>query len=302
MLLPRAEEKQVALQVDLDGRIPELLHGDPVRLRQILINLVGNGIKFTEQGQVALRIDLQAWEHDVVTLRIAVRDTGIGISPAQQELLFKPFQQLDSSITRRHGGTGLGLVITQRLVSQMGGQVSLESSAGGGSTFTAVVRLGVAGRSGMSTGELRRSGLVGEHSDGEAPGVDLANCRILVVDDSRINLLLATSLLSKAGAEVVGVDSGAEALDECGRRAFDIVLMDLEMPVMSGLEAARHLRREPGTAETPIIAVTAHAYPEHRRQALESGINDVLTKPYLPEQLYTVIDFWWRGGEQGPAA
>ena len=290
MLLPRAKEKQVALRAEIDADIPPVLHGDPVRLRQILINLANNAIKFTDQGEVSLKIALQSQEVGVVTLRIVVRDTGIGISSMQQDLLFKPFQQLDSSITRKHGGTGLGLVITQRLVYQMGGEVTVDSVLGEGTTFTAVVRLGLSRRNESPTADAQQGGLDKSQADVGAPTANLAGCRILVVDDSRVNLLLATSLLEKAGADVVGVESGEEGLAAAADEPFDVILMDLEMPVMSGIEAASRLRGETGGAGTPIIAVTAHAFPEQRRQALEVGINDILIKPYLPEQLYRVIE------------
>lgn len=293
MLMPKADEKGVLLQASVDNDVPSVLHGDPVRLRQILINLVGNGIKFTEQGKVSLEVGLADREPGIVSLEIRVRDTGVGIPLEEQEKLFKPFQQVDASISRRHGGAGLGLVITQRLVSQMGGSVTFDSEPGKGSVFTAVVRLGVPGRrDSKETAQVTFAEMSG--ADGTSSNVSdvLGGLKLLVVDDSSVNLLLATSLLKKAGAEVVAVEGGEQALQAAEKTAFDAILMDLEMPVMSGIDATHKLREMPEHAATAIIAVTAHAFPEQREQALEEGVNDILIKPYLPEQLYDVVLRW----------
>ncbi len=284
----KAAEKGIKLAVDMAPDIPPLLQGDPVRLRQVLVNLVDNAIKFTQRGQVSLRIILASMDSTGVDLCIEVSDSGIGMSPQQQEILFQPFQQSDSSITRRYGGTGLGLVITQRLVKLMGGEITLVSMPGKGSTFTALVHLGLPRAS-----VAPESGDPGSASRSES--FDLDGVAVLVVDDHPVNLMLATALLNDEGATAIGVKSAREALAEIRDQHFDLVLMDLEMPEMSGIEAARTLRQSAGANRNiPIIAVTAHAFPEKREEAIAAGMNDLLAKPYVPEQLFAMVQQWCR--------
>lgn len=298
LFTPEAREKGVALTTSIAHGIPAVLHGDPSRLRQVLINLVGNAIKFTDHGQVSMRIEEDPQKDARIALRIMVSDTGIGITPEQQALLFQPFQQCDGSITRCYGGTGLGLVITKKLVSMMDGDITLSSVPDEGSTFTVVVRLDPPKESWTADSpvtSLPVSGMPVEDLLGDpvalgASKPKLDNMSILLVDDNPINLKLTTTLLAYEQAEVVAVESAAEALKLVSAQPFDLILMDLEMPVMSGIEAARRLRLpHSGAEEVPIIALTAHAYPEKRQEVIEAGMNDLLAKPYYPEQLYDMI-------------
>ena len=294
---PGALEKGIVLTCVRDPDVPPILHGDPVRLRQILINLMGNAVKFTERGRVGVRLEKAVPKGNAFGLRIIVEDTGIGISPDQRAHLFEPFRQGDGSITRRFGGTGIGLVITRRLVHLMGGEIEVSSTPNQGSTFSALVYLGHAEstsfadgtRVRQSSGHKRRQQVV----SAEEIAPSLSGLQVLVVDDSPVNLQLAHALLTGRGVDVTAVEGAADALDATARSRFDLVLMDLEMPGMSGIEAARQMRSTPGDAiDTPIIAVTAHAFPEKRQEVIEAGMNDLLAKPYLPEQLYAMISKW----------
>lgn len=251
-----------------------------MRLRQIVNNLISNAIKFTEQGQVSLRIENcssqkasrnnSTQKKNLTHLCIRVHDTGIGISAEQQQQLFQPFQQADSSITRRYGGTGLGLVITQRLVTMMGGEIKLSSLPGQGSSFTVMIQLEIPEQANLNTTATDKQSSATSMAMADATSTAqsiktlLTNLNILVVDDNNINLKVATTLLANEGANVVAVKSGAEALqqlaDQAAEHAFKIILMDLEMPEMSGIETAQKIRQSQLCAEqTPIIALTAHA-------------------------------------------
>ncbi len=294
----RAEEKGLELKTSIAADVPTELYGDPVRLSQVLINLLSNAIKFTESGRITAHIECDAVEAKRVVLRLMVRDTGIGITAEQQALLFQPFQQGDGSITRRYGGTGLGLVITQRLVALMEGDIALSSVPGEGSTVTATVRLSLPqGRSAIEEAGSETESSVAD----SAAAAKLAGKRILVVDDNPLNLTVATTLLANEGIEVVAAEGAVEALAQAASQTFDLVLMDLEMPGISGIEAAHRMRRlNPAFESLPIIAVTAHAFPEMRQEVLEGGMNDLLAKPYKPEQLYAVIARWCAGVEKPP--
>ena len=288
LFAPRAEEKGLALNAIVASEVPQLVNGDPVRLRQILTNLLANAIKFTDSGQVTLRIENERLSGSQLSLRITVRDTGIGITPQQQALLFQPFQQADGSITRRYGGTGLGLVITKRLVAMMDGDIALSSTLGQGTVFTIVLRLGVPSEQTLPLGSDQLL-----HKTAEEVAPILSGLRILVVDDNTLNLTVATTLLANEGVLVSTAESGVEALQQVASQKFDLVLMDLEMPGMSGIEVTRKIRQSQSGIETlPIIAITAHAFPEMRKEVFEVGMNDLLSKPYKPEQLNTMIARW----------
>jgi len=291
-----AEKKGVELKTSIDSDVPELLCGDPVRLRQVLINLVGNATKFTDKGRVTMHIEKQSQQDDRTTLRITIRDTGIGIPPEQQVLLFQPFQQGDASITRRYGGTGLGLVISQRLISMMGGEITMSSILGEGSTFVVVIPLETPKQPGLK--DLPKASETPALKPVSPPATKtaLTNLTILVVDDNPINLKLATTLLANEGAKVIAAKSGTEALNQIASESFNLVLMDLEMPDMSGIEATREIRQSHYCADdVPIIALTAHVFPEIRQEVIEVGMNDLLPKPYNPEQLFAMIAKWCGG-------
>ncbi|MCU7883515.1 MAG: response regulator [Candidatus Thiodiazotropha sp. (ex Lucinoma annulata)] len=297
LFTPKALEKGLKLNTYVAEDVPPLLYGDPARLRQVLINLVGNAIKFTNQGQVVIRIEKSQQKDSQIVLRISVSDTGIGITPEQQAQLFQPFQQCDGSITRNYGGTGLGLVIAQRLVYLMNGEITLTSTPDEGSTFIALVSLALpkTKRSIEATPiapptnhELTQNAFSDTISESK-----FKNMRVMVVDDSNVNLTLAKTLLEKKGVEVVAVQSAIEALEEASRQSFDLILMDLEMPKMSGIEAASKLRQiDHHTENIPIIAVTAHVLPQKRQEVVKAGMVDLLAKPYLPEQFYAIVAKW----------
>ncbi len=310
-------EKGLELNTSIESDLPTILLGDPVRLRQIFTNLIGNAIKFTEHGKISFSIkkctDNNFLNHNkkilkhatntqITNLCITVEDTGIGIHPGQQARLFQPFQQGDSSITRRYGGTGLGLVITQRLVSMMGGEIKLSSRYGEGSTFSVFIQLETPKQINIenclpaktSDSSSDRQPHSKNNSNIKALESLLKKMTILVVDDNNINLKVATTLLSNEGANVLTAKSGPEAIQSCQTSHFDLILMDLEMPEMSGMEATRKIRKLKTFAQDiPIIALTAHAFSDVRREAIEAGMNDLLAKPYKPEQLFMMINKWF---------
>ncbi len=294
LFMLKAEEKGLTLTTTVADDVPPMLYGDSSRIRQILINLVGNAIKFTDEGSVSITIEKEEIKGDQVTLNIIVSDTGIGISKEQQLQLFQPFQQCDRSITRNYGGTGLGLVIAQRLAYLMNGEITLKSTPGVGSTFSVHISLAISNSSNLADNSRLRDGheTIQDSADiQEYTDALFKTLTILVVDDSQVNLTLAKTLLSKKGAEVTAVTSALEALQIIENQKFDLILMDLEMPRMSGIEAARKIRATQGT-NLPIIAVTAHVLPQKRQDVLDAGMDDLLTKPYLPDQLYKIIAKW----------
>ncbi len=307
LFVPKAASKGLVLLTSVSPDIPAHLQGDPLRLRQVLINLISNAVKFTDQGQVSLVVNSESRDDHGIDLAISVRDTGIGIEEKQQSLLFQAFQQCDGSMTRQHGGTGLGLAIVQRLISLMGGKILVSSALGKGAEFTIKVRLGLTEEQALFNSPMVEvtTPSSAEMADRNMPlsavsSTMLADQRILVVDDSPVNLLLAKTLLVQAGAEVVAVEGAAKALALLPARSFDLILIDLEMPDMTGIEATRKLR-EPGSGaeHVPIVAVTAHAFAEKRCEVKDAGMDDLLAKPYFPEQLYAIVDHWCNGARAG---
>jgi signal transduction histidine kinase len=283
LLLPLAREKGIELRLDVATGAHGRLNGDAARLRQVLVNLVGNGIKFTAQGSVSLRVEPDAAVGDGCALRFTIRDTGIGISPEEKARLFEPFTQADSTITRRYGGTGLGLAITRRLIELMGGRIDLESTPGEGSTFLFVL-------------PFDRS----PEPAGAAPAADpptplealRARFRILLADDNEINRMVAERQLEVLGYRVLTVDDGLQAVNAFSRERFDAVLMDCRMPVMDGYEATRRLRLQDHGRDVPIIAVTASALKEDAELCLAAGMSDYLAKPIQLSDLAAVLDRW----------
>ena len=265
-----AEAKGLTLRLQDDAPLAGRLSGDALRIEQVLINLVGNALKFTERGGVTLRVKPVAITEASARLRFEIQDTGIGLSPDAVARLFVPFTQADSGITRRFGGTGLGLSISKRLVELMDGNIGVQSTFGAGSTFWF---------------ELPFDRLPDEEKpESSAPqvkGPRLQGLRLLVVDDSPINLKLAERVLQREGAEVTLMSDGQQAVD--GLRAhpagFDLVLMDIHMPVMDGLTATRAIREELGLVTLPVIALTAGVLAEEKQNALDAGVNDFLPKP-----------------------
>jgi PAS domain S-box-containing protein len=270
----RAVEKGLTFESRFTTAMPPRIQTDPTKLRQILVNLIGNAIKFTDQGSVLVEAGFERREKTGV-LRIGVKDTGIGIPPTKLDKLFQAFSQADDSITRRFGGTGLGLVISRRLALLLGGDIEVESEAGIGSLFTLWVPGGE-----MATAEwtsLRAGNQMSETGDLIAAEEIQFFGRILLAEDGRDNQRLISALLRDAGAEVVLASNGKIAVNLATRQSFDLILMDIQMPEMDGRSATRELRRL--GIFTPIIALTAHAMAEDKQKCLECGCNDYLSKP-----------------------
>jgi signal transduction histidine kinase/CheY-like chemotaxis protein len=277
----RGRDKSLLVQLEIQRDVPERIFADSTRLQQVLINLVGNAIKFTETGRVTLEVGVEGDAPDL-RLRFAVRDTGIGIPVEKQQLIFDPFSQADGSTTRRFGGTGLGLSICARLVEMMGGRIQLDSVPGQGSCFHFQIAVPV--------GEAiaRPDSLTPAVAtlDKETP----RSLHILLAEDNPVNRMLAVRLIEKRGHSVVVVENGREALDQIDRERFDLVLMDVSMPEMGGLEATAALRSKYHNARRiPIIAMTAHALVGDREMCLRAGMDGYISKPIRPDDLFSVI-------------
>jgi signal transduction histidine kinase/CheY-like chemotaxis protein len=281
LVAPPAAEKRIELRSKIAPQAPSHLLGDPGRLRQVLVNLMGNAVKFTEKGSVDLAVSLTE-EGGAPAMRFEVRDTGIGIPDHLQHRLFKPFVQGDGSTTRKFGGTGLGLSISARLVTLMGGQIGMQSRSGEGSTFWFWVP--------YSACEIPAPAPQAD-SLGELARVEAAKLRILVVDDNLTNRLLIERVLAKLGCECLSATNGREAVDTLGNHWVAAVFMDCQMPVMDGFEATAEIRRIEGASRhTPIIAITANALDGDREKCLQAGMDDYLSKPVNMAQLRALIE------------
>jgi signal transduction histidine kinase/ActR/RegA family two-component response regulator len=289
-----AQAKGVKLEVHVDPRAPRQVLGDGARVRQVIMNLVGNAVKFTSTGSVSVRV-AERTEPGVNGVRFEVADTGIGIDPAVIERMFEPFVQADGSTTRKYGGNGLGLSIAKELVELMGGIIGGESEPGKGSSFWFEVPLQkIATTSGHTARE--RSVMREERpADPNAPIV-------LVVEDSPVNRLVTVRVLERCGYRVHVVNDGREALDALSTQVYDVVLMDCQMPEVDGYEATRELRlrEQGGRRHTPVIAMTAHAMTGDRERCLEAGMDDYLAKPVRSQALVEVLERWT--GESARAA
>jgi len=284
LVRPQIQAKGLALQVDASG-VPDALCGDPVRLSQALLNLLANAVKFTDQGGVALRAELLARDDKGLRLVLRVRDTGIGIRPEHIGRLFTPFGQAEASTTRRFGGTGLGLAITQRLAELMGGDVQVTSQPGVGSEFQLTVQL--------REGSPDAAAAACQPADAAATLRRLGSrVRLLLADDNPINRDVTRELLQSLGLQVDTAANGRLALDQATRQHYDLVLMDMQMPEMDGLEATRRLRALPRSAHTPVIAMTASAFSDDRAACLAAGMNDHVAKPVDPGVLFAALLRW----------
>ncbi|MEM7100186.1 MAG: ATP-binding protein [Pseudomonadota bacterium] len=272
----KAEQQQLELKFTIGPDVPEFVKGDEIRLTQILTNLIGNAIKFTEHGQVTVEIS----NAPLNTLQFQVSDTGIGLTKEQQTRLFQPFTQADASTTRKYGGTGLGLAISKQLTELMGGDLKVYSKFGDGATFICRIPL--------TETEVARP-KVEEDSQEKLHGL-----RVLVVEDNQTNQILARSMLKKCGADCAIANDGQEALDVLGMspELFDIVLMDCQMPVMDGFAATQAIRQELKLTQLPIIAMTANALSGDREACLASGMNDYLSKPVRVNDIASMINRW----------
>ena len=275
----RAEEKGLVLQTELEPALRErVLAGDPTRLKQVLLNLVDNAVKFTTEGSVTVRAGIEQETTQGLSLRVEVVDTGIGIAPEDLPRLFKPFEQVDNSTTRRHGGTGLGLAISRRLVGLMGGEIQVSSSPGQGSTFRFTVRLARASQTPPTphaATEDPRAALLVRH----------AGALVLLAEDDAVSQEVSVAVLSQAGLQVQVAADGHAALHRARLQRFALILMDMQMPLLGGVDATRAIRADSLNRGTPIVALTANAFDEDRQRCLDAGMDGHLTKPIEPQRL-----------------
>ena len=290
------KNKPVELHFNVASQAPNWLLGDGVRLQQVLINLMGNAIKFTERGEVVLQVSLAEEAGDDCRLYFSVTDSGIGMTPEQRMRLFQAFTQADSSTTRRYGGTGLGLAISQQLVGLMGGEIKVESEFGKGSRFYFTISLK---KHAVDPGspDYQETGWVGDEPEPEPGPASLQGLRLLLVEDNQLNQLVATEILKRAGAEIIVAGNGLEALEKLSPQ-IDLVLMDLQMPIMDGLEATRRLRAMPQYAELPVVAMSANVMAADILACREAGMNDHVGKPLEVRRLISTI-LHWAGGSSG---
>ena len=292
----RARQKGLRLVWNVAPEIADAVIGDPVRLRQVIVNLAGNAIKFTDEGEVELAVEMESCDEREAQLLFSVSDTGIGISPEKQRVIFEAFSQADMSTTRLYGGTGLGLTIASRLVELMGGHISVESDPGQGSVFRFSLRVGLhkevelplPGRVPHLARTAEQPSLINAMSQAKSRSLN-----ILVAEDNPVNQKLAVRLLEKIGHHVHLVENGQEAVDAVKRRRFDVLLLDIQMPVMGGLAACAAVRdweKATGARRVPIIAMTAHAMQGDRERCLEAGMEGYISKPIDLAMLTSTLD------------
>jgi CheY-like chemotaxis protein len=298
ILHPAAAERGLHITLSYDVALPPVVQGDPFRIRQVMLNLVGNAVKFTDSGAVRIEVS----RLDSGAAKISVVDTGIGISAEQLQRLFRRFTQADSSTTRRYGGTGLGLAISKTLVELMGGHIGVDSRPGSGSTFWFTLPLGLV-EPAAPVAEPEAAAVMGPAAAAPAAvpllpelgAADRRPRRLLLVEDNFVNQRVAVYMLTKLGAQVDVAQHGREAIEMLGRSAYDAVLMDCQMPEMDGFEATRIIRDRASAVldhDVPVIAMTAAAFPEDRARALASGMSDFMTKPVDRSVLAGMLDKW----------
>ncbi len=301
MISEEARKKNLELLFEIAEDVPDEIVGDPVRIKQILVNLLNNAVKFTNSGKVQLSIHRVEMDNLSVLLRFSVEDTGIGMTEEQMQKLFLPFSQADISTARKFGGTGLGLAICKSLVDLMNGKIWSESVSGRGSAFHWTARFDRPGLNKeyqvllpeTNPAEFEAAPEELPESAGRFPIPEaIRHARILLVEDNKVDQIVAGELLSAEGFRVMIAANGTQALRLLENNDFDLILMDIRMPEMDGIETTRRIRRNPAYAKLPILAMTAHAMSGDRDQSLEAGMNDYLSKPIEPESLYRTIVKW----------
>jgi CheY-like chemotaxis protein/HPt (histidine-containing phosphotransfer) domain-containing protein len=280
VMMIRAEEKGLALSMEVEADPLLVLLGDPFRLKQVLLNLVSNSIKFTEKGGVTITCQVRPTRPGRVEVMLSVTDTGIGMEPAFLQTIFENFTQNDKTTARRYGGTGLGMSICKQLVEMMGGCIEVKSQVNAGTTVTFRVP--------FSTGAEKD--IPGREKPTANTSI-LRNCRVLLVEDNDINQLIASIILRKYGLQVTAVNNGKEAVEALAAASFDVVLMDMQMPVMDGLEATAYIRGHI-SKQVPIIALTANAIKGENERCINAGMNDYISKPFEEELLINTIAHW----------
>ncbi len=291
MLGQKAKDKGLRLHIETTS-LPHALHGDPTRLQQALLNYAANAIKFTETGNITLRVKEEARADETITLRFEVEDTGIGISPEVLPKLFGAFEQADNSTTRKYGGTGLGLAITKKVAEVMGGTAGVSSTAGQGSIFWFTVILRTDGP--PAENAIR----IGIEAVEQTILRDHAGKRILLAEDEPINREIAQMLLEDVGIDVDLAEDGQEAVAKARSGCYAVILMDMQMPKMDGLDATRHIRQLPDCEATPILAMTANAFAENKYQCFEAGMDDFISKPVNPDVFYGTVLNWLKKGRR----
>ncbi|MCW5211023.1 response regulator, partial [Desulfobulbus sp. N3] len=290
----RAEEKRVILSIESADELPDILRGDPLRLGQVLINLGNNAVKFTARGRVDIKVepvelreDNKDDEDNSVLLHFSVIDTGIGMDDEQIGRVFQSFTQADSSITRQYGGSGLGLVISQRLVEKMGGKILVESEPGKGSCFHFMLP--------FASGDLEKTRAKEKKEEARNNPEDISlleGKKVLLVEDNAFNRELATILLKRKKLVVAQAEHGKEALDFLSSEEVDCVLMDIQMPVMDGYTACREIRNQSKFRKLPIIAMTANVMESDVAKSFEAGMNDHIGKPLDEEEVFKTLMRW----------
>ena len=303
VVAPRAAGKNLELVFDIDPQLPPILVGDPLRLGQVLINYANNAIKFSEKGTITVNVKKVIGDDRHCLVRFEVCDHGIGLSQDEMSRLFQSFQQADTSTTREYGGTGLGLAISKQLAQLMGGEVGVDSRPGLGSTFWFTARLGISTQSAPALLDtmLQTAQAMRASADAALVMSALKHARILLVEDNTFNQQVALELLEEAGASVCLANNGVEALDLLRQAQFDCVLMDVQMPLMDGLEATRLIRADPRLAQLRVLAMTATATSEDRVRCLDAGMDDFISKPIQPAMMYQTIAGWLPTREAPPA-
>lgn len=308
----KIKEKKLKFNIFIDKNVPENLMGDPLRLKQILINLINNAIKFTERGSITLnietikklekdiikKIELEKHEKDqnkinkTVLIKFSVTDTGIGMTEEQQKKIFKPFEQAYTEITRKYGGTGLGLSISKRLVSLMGGNIEVKSKLNSGTTFYFTLPFEVSHNIFSKTEKGNQFINVSNNDENKSKNKNKSknSINILIIEDNEINQQVISEFLTLQNYSFEIVDSGKEALEKLKTKNFNLIFMDLNLPDIDGISLTKIIRKELNFKKIPIVALTAHVLTEYKEKCIKSGMNDFLNKPFLPEQLFTIIE------------